>query len=255
MSDPTAAYQNNLCPEELQERLTEIGGINRYDEPNFVMVWSEGGGPNSMYRAGAAWAGDGQIPFTGYRDLLVGGGVPCWALLQWHDAVEYGTPEMYYMQNYDQESGLQTLGEYPYSGRYQMLYNLRWCERQNGKLLFEAMPLNSYLLDTIVPIILQARDISWEKTKAVMLDLKEREDKADVDLIEDVMRTSALPFKGNAVSYQKQGCRTALVDKKIEAMQRNWNEMMTNAHAMGRGLNDMGQDSAIAQKELRRRSE
>ena len=72
MSDPTAAYQNNLCPEEFQERLTEIGGINRYDEPNFVMVWSEGGGPNSMYRAGAAWAGDGQIPFTGYRDLLVG---------------------------------------------------------------------------------------------------------------------------------------------------------------------------------------
>jgi hypothetical protein len=161
---------------------------------------------------------------------------------------------MYYVQNYDQDSGLQTLGEYPYSGRYQMLYNLRWCEMQNGKMLFEAMPLNSYLLDTIIPIILQAREISWEKTKAVMLDLKEREDQADIDMIEDVMRTSALPFKGNAVSYQKQGCRTALVDKKIESMTRSWNQMMTNARAMGRGLNDMGQDSAIAQAELRKRN-
>jgi hypothetical protein len=69
-----------------------------------------------------------------------------------------------------------------------------------------------------------------------MQDLKEREDKADIDMIEDVMRTSALPFGGNAVSYQKQGCRTALVDKKIEAMQRNWNKMMTAASRLGRGL-------------------
>jgi hypothetical protein len=38
------------------------------------------------------------------------------------------------------------------------------------------------------------------------------------------------------VSYQKQGCRTALVDKKIEAMQRNWNRMMTTASRLGRGL-------------------
>jgi hypothetical protein len=236
MPSPTASYQNNLCPEEFQERLTEIGGVNRYDEPNFILVWSQGGGPNSTYRAGGSWAGEDQIPYTGYRDLLIGGGVPCWALLQWHDAIEYGTPEMYYVQNYDFESDLQILGEYPYSGRYQMLYNLRWSEMVNGKLNFEMMPLNTFLLDTVVPIIVQAKDISWEKTKAVMADLKEKEDQADINLIEDVMRTNSLAFKGNAVSYQKQGCRTALVDKKIEQMQRNWNKMMTAASRLGRGL-------------------
>jgi len=236
MSSPTDKYQQYICPQDFQERLTDIGGVNTYDEPNFVLVWSEGGEPHCLYRAGASWAGDGQIPFTGYRDLLIGGGTPSWALLQWHRAEEYGTPELYYVQNYDQDSDLQTLGEYPYSGRYQMLYNLRWMERTKDGLVFEAMPLNSYLLDTIVPIILQARDISWEKTKAVMLDLKEREDQADLDLIENVMRTSALPFKGNAVSYQKQGCRTALVDKKIEAMQRHWNRIMQTTSKLGRGL-------------------
>ena len=254
MPSPTASYQNNLCPEEFQERLTEIGGVNRYDEPNFILVWSQGGGPNSMYRAGGSWAGDDQIPFTGYRDLLIGGGVPCWALLQWHDAVEYGTPEMYYMQNYDYETDLQILGEYPYSGRYQMLYNLRWSEMRNGKLEFEMMPLYTFLLETVVPIIVQAKDISWEKTKAVMADLKEKEDKADTDMIEDVMRSNSLAFKGNAVSYQKQGCRTALVDKKIEQMQRSWNKMMTNARSLGRGLNSVGTGTNVAQEELRRRA-
>ena len=236
MSSLTASYQNNICPEEFQERLTEIGGINRYDEPNFVLVWSQGGGPNATYRAGGDWASEDQVSYRGYRDLLIGGGVPCWALLQWHSAEEYGTPEVYYVQNYDSDSDLQTLGEYPYFGRYQMLYNLRWSEMRNGKMFFEMMPLNTFLLDTVVPIITQAKDISWEKTKAAMADLKEKEDKADLSMIEDVMRSNSLAFKGNAVSYQKQGCRTALVDKKIEAMQRNWNKMMTNASKLGRGL-------------------
>jgi len=236
MPSPTASYQHYVCPEEFQERLTQIGGVNRYDEPHFILVWSQGGCDQALYRAGGAWAGEDQVSFTGYRDLLVGGGVPCWALMQWHDAIEYGTPEMYYVQNYDQDSDLQTLGEYPYKGRYQMLYNLRWSEMRNGKMHFEMMPLNTFLLDTVVPIIVQAKEISWEKTRAVMLDLKAKEDKADVDLIESVMRDSSVPFKGNAVSYQKQGCRTALVDKKIEAMQRSWNKMMTNASRLGRGL-------------------
>lgn len=245
MSDPTSNYEQYLCPEEFQQRLTEVGGVNPYDEPNFLLVWSQGGGDHALYRAGGWWAGDGQIPYTGYRDLLVGGGVPCWALLQWHSAAEYGTPEMYYVHNYDSETGLQTLGEYPYSGRYQMLYNLRWSERVGNKLVFEAMPLNTFLLNTVVPIIVQAKDISWEKTKAALKDQQEREDRADINMIEDVMRDNKVPFGGNAVSYQKQGCRTALIDKKIEAMQRNWNKMIQNASRLGRGLSSHASNPTV----------
>lgn len=244
MSSLTDKYQINILPEEFQERLTEIGGVNRYDEPNFILIWSQGGGPNSMYRAGGAWNVEGLPSFEGYRDLLVGGGVPCWALLQWHDASEYGTPEMYYVQNLDEDTQLQTLGEFPYSGRYQMLYNLRWTERRGNEMYFEAMPLNSYLLETVVPIIMAAKDISWEKTKAALLDIKEREDARDLTQIEDVMRSNALPFHGNPVSYGKQGCRTSLVDKKIEQMQLHWNTIMKRTSdlggAKGRGLIQKG---------------
>lgn len=236
MSSPTERYQQYICPDDFQERLTEIGGVNRYDEPNFRIVWSQGGGDYSVYRAGASWTPEGQPTYTGYRDLLIGGGIPCWAIIQWHDGLEYGTPEMYYVQNYDADTHLQTLGEYPYSGRYQLLYNLRWTERRGSRLHFEAMPLNALLLDMIVPIVTAAKDIGVEKVRAAVQDIKDREDAADLDTIEDAMRSSALAFRGNPVSYQKQGCRTALIDKKIESMQKNWNAMMTRASKLGRGL-------------------
>lgn len=236
MSSPTDNYQQYQCPEWINEKLREIGGVNRYDENLFIIRWGQGGEPECRYRAGGYWNVDGLPSVHGYRDLLVSGGTGSWMLMQWEDALHYGTPELFYIQNYDEESGYQTLGEYPYSGKYKLLYNLCWRGMVEGKMIVEMMPLNSFILDTVVPIITAAKDISWEKTKAVMQDLKEKEDKADIDMIEDVMRSSSLAFKGNAVSYQKQGCRTSLVDKKIEAMQRNWNKMMTNASRLGRGL-------------------
>jgi hypothetical protein len=236
MPSPTANYQQYQCPEWFQEKLTEVGGVNRYDQPNFIVRWGQGGEKECTYRAGGYWDVEGLASVHGYRDLLVAGGTASWVLMQWEDALHYGTPEMFYVQNYDEDSGMQTLGEYPYQGKYKVLYNMCWRNMVNGKMQVEMMPLNSFILDTVVPIVFQAKEISYEKTKAALRDLKEREDKADTDLIEDVMRTNALPFKGNAVSYQKQGCRTALVDKKIEEMQRNWNKMMTSASKLGRGL-------------------
>lgn len=235
MSNSTAEYQQYQCPEWFQERLTDVGGLNRYDKPNFIVRWGQGGEEECLYRSGGAWHVEGQPSYKGYRDLLVGGGTPSWCLMQWDDAIHYGTPESYYVRNFDEETGLQDLGEYPYQGKYKVLYNMCWRDMSQGKMRIEPMPLNSYILDTIVPIILQARDISWEKTKAAMKDLKEKEDKADMDMIEDCMRDASLAFKG-PVSYARQGCRTSIIDRKIEEMTRNWNKMVTNAKALGRGL-------------------
>jgi hypothetical protein len=235
MSDPTASYEQYSCPEWFQEKLTEIGGVNRYDEPNFIVRWGQGGQKECLYRSGGHWHVEGEPSFKGYRDLLVGGGTPSWMLMQWHDAIEFGTPESYYVGNYDEETGMQDLGEYPYFGKYQLLYNMCWRDISKGKMHIEAMPLNSFILDTVVPIIVEAREISWEKTKSALKELKEKEDKADTDMIEDVMRDSKLAFKG-PVSYARQGCRTSIIDKKVEEMSRHWNRMVTNARTLGRGL-------------------
>jgi hypothetical protein len=250
MSNPTDSYELYECPAWFQDRLTEIGGVNIYDEPNFRVVWGQGGQPECLYRAGGHWHVDGQPSFIGYRDLLLGGGTPSWCLLQWHPAVHFGTPESYYVSTHDDETGLQDLGEYPYSGRYVLLYNMCYRDMQQGKMRIEAMPLNSFVLDTVVPIILEAKDISYEKTMAAMKGLKEAEDKADTDMIEDVMRDSRLAFKG-PVSYARQGCRTSLIDKKVEQMSRHWNKMVANARILGKGLSSQAEDSGLTQDLLR----
>jgi len=254
MPSPTAYYQCYVVPEEFQQRLTDVGGENKYGEPNFLLVWSQGGDEHALYRAGGEWSVEGQPSYRGYRDLLIGGGTPSWALLQWQDAIQYGTPESYYVANLDHDTGLQDIGEFPYSGRYKLLYNLRWSERRGNQMHFEAMPLNSFLLETVVPIITQARDISWEKTKAALQDQKDKEDKADTDMIEAVMLDNKVPFGGNAVSYTKQGCRTSLIDKKLEDMTRNFNKMVHNAKMLGRGLATPNENSSIVQEELRKRA-
>ena len=235
MSNPTDKYQQYQCPDEFQERLNEVGGFNRYDQPNFIVRWGQGGEPECTFRSGGSWHVEGQPSYTGYRDLLVGGGTPCWMLLQWQDAVVYGTPESYYVSNYDDETNLQDLGEYPYQGRYKLLYNLCWRDMKNGKMNIEAMPLNSYLIETVVPIIMAAKDISTERIREAVRLQKEKTDKEQLDRIEDVLRDSSMAFKG-PVSYARQGCRTSIIDRKVEEMTRNWNRMVTNAKSLGRGL-------------------
>ena len=235
MSSPTDNHKYYQCPEWFQEELTRIGGTNRYDQPNFIVRWGMGGEPECTYRAGGEWAVEGQPSFRGYRDLLVGGGTPSWMLLQWQDALMYGTPESYYVGNYDEDTDLQTLGEYPYTGKYTMLYNMCWRDMQNGKMRIEAMPLNSFVLDTVVPIIIKAKEISYEKTMAALKGQEEKEEAAQLARIEDAMRDAALAFKG-PVSYARQGCRTSIIDKKVEQMTRQWNRMVTNAKSLGRGL-------------------
>lgn len=244
MSDPRDSYQQYECPQWFQDKLTEIGGVNRYDEPNFRVVWAQGGQKESLYRSGGHWHVEGQESYKGYRDLLLAGGTPSWALLQWQDAIQFGTPESFYVSTHDDETGMKDLGEYPYFGKYTLLYNMCWRDISKGKMNIESMPLNSFVLDIVVPIIMDARDISWEKTQAALRGMKEKEDEADINMIEDVMRDSKLAFKG-PVSYARQGCRTSIIDKKVEEMSKHWNRMVTNARTLGRGLSSHTVDPTI----------
>jgi hypothetical protein len=164
--------------------------------------------------------------------------------MQWEDATTYGTPESYYVSTHDDETGMQDLGEYPYAGRYRMLYNMCWRDMSSGKMKIEAMPLNSFILETVVPIIMEARDISWAKTQAALKGIKEKEDESDLNMVEDAMRDASVAFKG-PTSYARQGCRTHFLDKKVEEMSRNWNRMVTNAKALGRGLSSHSVDPTI----------
>jgi hypothetical protein len=244
MSNPTDTYEQYECPAWFAEKLKDIGGENKYGDANFIVRWAQGGEPECLYRAGGHWHVDGQESFKGYRDLLVGGGTPSWMLMQWMDATVYGTPETWYVSTHDDETELQDLGEFPYFGRYKLLYNMSWRSMVNGKFVIEAMPLN------IVPIILEAKEISRDQTLAAMKGLKEKEDQADLNMIEDCMRDAKMAFKG-PVSYARQGCRTSIIDRKVEQMTHHWNHMVSNARMLGKGLSSQPETSGLTQELLR----
>lgn len=235
-----------MTPEDFQEALTSIGGVNVFDEPNFIVTWAMGGSDESLYRAGGEWSVE-EAYFHGYRDLLKGSGEACWTLQQWHAPIEYGVPESYYVVNLDPAgSGLQILGEYPYSGRYEVLYNMRWYEHDGETLKFHMMPLSDYILNTIVPIILDAQEISIEKQRLAVADFYDQQEKArhrsQVAEVEQHMRDAALPFRGNAVSYTRQGIRNKAIDEKVLSMTRRWNELQKVASKFKKGFQTFNAD-------------
>lgn len=220
----------NIPPQEWLDHLRYLGGENRYGEANFTLGWAQ----STTYIAGGIWSVD-ESYYKGYRELLSGSGEPCWALYSWHAPEEYGTPESHYVQNYDEASGLQQLGEYPYFGRFEILYNLRWREHEGGKITFHTIPLNTTTFDAIVPIILAAKEVSLEKRKAAILEQKAREDALETAEIERHLRDGALPLH-SAVSFTKQGIRSSVIDQKMLKLRETWNSVARNAANFRPGL-------------------
>lgn len=223
--------ERNQCPEEFAQRLAEIGGLNRFNEPNFKLYW----GQTETYRAGGEWAGNGQVTFCGYRDLLVGMNDPGWLLMQWQPPEKYGTPESYYFANYDEGTGLQILGEYPYSGRYETVIPLIHRQVKDGRLIVEHMPLSSLLLDLIVPIIRNCEQISYTRCKALMDERKEAAEREQVSQIESSL-ANAFPAFGSASRSGSYLACNSVVQKKAESIERYWRGAVHMLKSRGKGL-------------------
>lgn len=219
------------CPDEFQRRIAEAGGYNRYGEPNFRLIW----GQTETFRAGGEWAGNGQVPFRGYRDLLHGFNDPCWILQQWQPPEKYGSPRYYYMQNYDWETGLQTLGEFPYKGRYETVLPLMWKGIVNGRLVIEHMRLSSLLVDLIVPILLESEKLTYARKRQLMWDHKERLERDQLNQIEDSL-ASAYPAYGMASRSAARLACNSVIQKKAESIERHWKDAVKLIKAHGKGM-------------------
>jgi hypothetical protein len=224
--------QRNRCPEEYQARLTDAGGLNRYGDPNFKFYW----GQTETFRAGGCWEVEDCPPFTGYRDLLLGSNEPCWMLMQWYPPEHYGTPESYFVQNYDEGTGLQTLGEFPYTGRYEIVNTLTHKSMVNGELVVERMPLNSLIVDLVIPTILDAEDVSVAKRLILYQADRDREDEELTQKIANALAKGRLAFGRSPVSYGGQKHITSVLDKKMDSLRRNWSRAMDMAKNLNKGI-------------------
>ncbi len=183
------AVERQHCPEHFQFRLTEVGGLNRYGEPNFRLAWAQ----TETVRQGGEWEAEGDW-FKGYRDILLGDGLPHWMLLQWVDAgksveMPHLPPESdvaWYINNRCQKTGLSLLGEYPYRGSYQIALQLvaKWFDK--GQLHLHAFPLSTEIVEMMVPIIKASMEISAEAKLKFMCDEKEKEDDNYAKTVEDI---------------------------------------------------------------------
>ena len=180
------------CPPEFQERLTRAVGLNRYGEPNFIIVW----GQSFTYTAGGVWPkphGDG---FFGYRQLMLsnssptGKGQPCWMILEWHPPEDYETPGMYYFRNRDDLTGLQVLGEYPYKGRYEVAFKLSSHEFRNGRLEFVNYHLDGMILDVLIPAIVEGQRMTMKQRLRRLRQIEEKQEKDHDKMVDDAIHAS-----------------------------------------------------------------
>ena len=211
-----------VCPEDFQAALTEVGEVNILDQPNFKLVW----GQTETIRV-AGW--------VGYEDKPLCFGDPSWFLMQWVHPELLGTPEAWYVANHDEDTGLCLLGEYPYDGNYKILFNLTHRYVENGEMKIFRFPLSETLLTQIVPLVMQAKNVTLEQNKA-WWDSQEEARDMDIQLmIENIRKSKRLAFKSGA-SFSGQGLRNSVIDQKAQQLSIGWAEAAKKLMAAGKGF-------------------
>lgn len=217
------------CPPRFQERLNQVGGLNRYGSPNFILAW----GQTYTNRRGGTWA-SGEWYYTGYRDELEDGR-PCWILKRWIDPAVFGSAEIWYASNVCPTSGLQLLADFPWHGDYQTVQPLVWRGLVNSTLVVEHLPLCGLMIDCLIPMVHEWLKLTESQKEIGFKLVQERKQKELDAMIADARKAAQLPFNG-PVSFSNQGCRTSLIDKRMKAISDYWNAAAALIHKQGLGI-------------------
>jgi hypothetical protein len=149
--------ETHEAPASVQQRVANAGGLNRYNEPNFRVVW---GGARLTW-IGGRWI-DRDANDNIIRETIELRRVPKyvphnrWHIEGWTPPEFYGSPELWHAQTVEVEDGIRipALGPYPTRGEYEHCFTL---ERANG----EFMALDPAACDWIVGAIEWSRRQSW----------------------------------------------------------------------------------------------
>ncbi|MFP5230776.1 MAG: hypothetical protein ACLGXA_24430 [Acidobacteriota bacterium] len=165
----------------MQERISQVGGLNRYDEPVYKLAWAQ---TETMIQGGE-WEAEGDT-HIGYRRVYLSDGLPHWVLLKWVDAgkslempfLPAQGPASYYAENRCPKTGLQILGGYPHHGSYKIALPLvaKWFEK--GELRIHAYPLDTEIVEMMSPVIQASMILPLE---AKMRFMKEEDEKDEIE--------------------------------------------------------------------------
>lgn len=204
--------ERRICPPEFQERIDERFGPNRFGGPRYRLVWSE---TETMTVQGR----------HGYEQRLLCKSYPCWNILRWRAPECYGTPALYDLINRDPSTHLCLLGEYPYEGAWEVVQPLVSKEFHfSTGMQVEAFELDSMIIDLMLPILEECEAMSAEEIEAAEAFAEQVENDAKVNEITDRLMDE-YPTRFGPVSYGRGGCKTAVIDRKMEQISKVWNRM------------------------------
>ncbi len=115
-------------PAELVERVTRAGGLNRFGEPNFRVVW----GWSRLAWIGGKWKdtdSEGRLVREAFELREEPKYFPHdrWHLERWLAPEAFGSPEEWYRQTVETENGQQVaaLGPYPQRGDWEHCFTIQ----------------------------------------------------------------------------------------------------------------------------------
>lgn len=226
------SFERNFVPQEYQDRLNEVGGLNCYGEPNFLIAWSQ----SHTFRAGARWPSD---HYVGYREVFTATGSPSrkisgyWMILEW--IPPHVSKYTWEYLNRDEETGLQNLGPWNPSGTYRVALKLQTQEVKSGVLTLTPIQLDSYVLDNMMPLILQAKAMNKEKRMELAKQDRARAEEKQDRKIEAMVRDAKVAFKG-PVSYRGQKRTASSVQQREILIEQQWNQWLKNHATIRRGF-------------------
>lgn len=183
------------CPPEYQEHVNAIGGFNRFGDPNFRIVWGQ-----SEFEVVRGRDATGR---EGAHTISKHGNVPAWFVEVWKPPECFGTPELWYALGWDWETNDSTLGEYPWRGLYMPAsFNLYVRRVERNVMTIDAMPLNHWIIDLIIPNLLKAQEETYQQKKIAienrMIAEKQQAAKKSMDAYLDAQPA----FGGKAGTYE-----------------------------------------------------
>jgi hypothetical protein len=145
--------ETHEAPASIQEHITGAGGLNRFGEPNFRIVW----GGSRLTWIGGRWTdydAQGNVVRETVELRREPKYIPLnrWHIERWMPPESYGSPVSWYEQTVEVANGIRipALGPYPSRGEYEHCFTLESVEG-------EFMPLTVAVCDWIVRAIEWAR--------------------------------------------------------------------------------------------------
>jgi hypothetical protein len=207
--------EHRECPPEVARELTVAGGVNRFNEPMFRVVWGYDrivpmSGEWQEWEKGVATLTD---KFTGHKESrefvrLVSSKVEtrqvpkylpanCWHLEKWCPPEDYGSPELWRKQGEEVVAGMtvDTAGEFPHRGEYELVMPLTTDFTSMGKPL----PLEGEFVATLIKLVRAGQErFSMVQRKAAIEQRLKREEAGFTRKAIDIMKDGMRPYAGEA---------------------------------------------------------